>query len=160
MARTRRLQLTAAAMLLACGLAGCRTSGLEFGQYQLRFLSPGQSSTVQLPLRITWTAGDLYRSGDSYAVFVDTQPVGPGRSVTDLLPADCKVMPDCSRESYYQQANAWLTDKPSLVLDALPASSTSGRGEGYHTITVVILNRSQVRVGEEFATLDVASAQQ
>lgn len=151
--------LLTAVLLLAALLAGCRTSGLEFGQYQLRILTPGESSSVTLPLRITWTAGGLYRPGDSYAVFVDTQPIGPGRSVTDLLPDACKVMPNCSRETYYAQANVWLTQKPSLVIRYLPESSVAGRGREYHKITIVILNPAQVRTGEDFTTLDIAAPQ-
>jgi hypothetical protein len=71
-ARRRRNLVASAVLLLAGGLTGCRTSGLEFGQYQLRFVSPGQSSEVTLPLRLSWTAAGLYQPGDSYAVFVDT----------------------------------------------------------------------------------------
>jgi hypothetical protein len=157
-ARLRTL-LVAAVVLLVSALAGCRTNGLEFGRYQLRILSPEANSTVTAPLRLTWTAGNLFQPGDSYAVFVDTQPIGPGRNVTDLLPAECKVLPDCDKLSYYEQANVWLTNKPSLVLQYLPDSSIAGNGKEYHTITVVILNQAQVRIGEEYATVDIASAQ-
>jgi hypothetical protein len=157
-ARSRTL-LIAAVVLLVSMLAGCRTSGLEFGRYQLRILSPEANTTVTGALRLTWTAGDLFQPGDSYAVFVDTQPIGPGRNVTDLLPDACKVMPTCDKLSYYEQSNVWLTSKSSLVLDYLPDSSIAGRGKNYHTITVVILNHAQVRTGEEYASIDIASVQ-
>lgn len=160
MRRTRlKSMLLAAVLLLVSALVGCRTSGLEFGRYQLRILSPATNSTVTGTLTLTWTVGNLFQPGDSYAVFIDTPPIGPGRNVTDLLPDACKVMPTCDKASYYLQANVWLTSKPSLVLNYLPDSSISGRGKEYHTITVVILNRAQVRTGEEYASLDIASIQ-
>ncbi len=136
-------------------LAGCRTSGLYFVKTQLRILSPQDSSTVTLPLRITWTAGNLYRPGDRFAVFLDSNNmIKVGQNISALLPQSCRVLVTCSHTSYLQQANVWLTSKPTLVLPTLPRTSLTDQsvGKEYHTATVIILSASGVRIGEEFAT--------
>lgn len=157
--RGRRAPLRAAALVIAAltmpsVLTGCRTSGIVFGAYQLRVLSPGANSTAVLPMRITWTAGDLYQPGDSYAVFVDATPIGVGRSITDLVPPSCLEVPGCSRAPYYQQASVWLTSEPSLTLTSIPEVTGQNSGREYHTLTIVVLNKSQVRVSEEYVSLD------
>ena len=150
--------LAVVVLAVASLLAGCRTTGLVFGAYQMRVLSPRANSTATLPLTITWTAGRLYQPGDSYAVFVDATPIGVGRSVTDLVPLSCLQVPSCSRAGYYQQANVWLTSRPSLTLTTLPETTDTGQSSGreYHTLTIIILNKSQVRASEEYASLDFA----
>lgn len=153
-AALRTTALVIVVLALASVLAGCRTAGLVFGGYQLRVLSPGANSTATLPMTITWTAGDLYQPGDSYAVFVDATPIGVGRSITDLVPTSCLEMPGCSRAPYYQQASVWLTSKPSLTLTSIPEVTGQNSGREYHTLTIIVLNKSQVRVSEEYVSLD------
>jgi len=108
-AALRTTALVIVVLAMASVLAGCRTTGLVFGGYQLRVLSPGANSTATVPLTVTWTACDLFQPGDSYAVFVDATPIGVGRSITDLVPQSCLATPGCSRATYYQQASVWLT---------------------------------------------------
>jgi len=150
----RATAMVAVVLALAGALAGCRTSGLVFGGYQLRVVSPGQNSTVTLPMTITWSAGDLYQPGDTYAVFVDGTPVGVGRSITDLIPQSCLVVPDCSRTPYYEQANVWLTTKPSLVLTSIQQVNGQNSNREFHVLTIILLDKAQVRVSEEYASLD------
>jgi hypothetical protein len=139
---------------MASVLAGCRTTGLVFGGYQLRVLSPGANSTATVPMTVTWTAGDLFQPGDRYAVFVDATPIGVGRSITDLVPQSCLATPGCSRATYYQQASVWLTSKPSLTMTSIPDVLGQNSGREYHTLIIILLNKSQVRMSEEYASLD------
>lgn len=149
-----RASALAVTLLVAAGfLAGCRTTGLVFGSSELRVTSPSSAATVTLPMTVTWTAGGLYQPGDSYAVFLDQQPVGPGRSVLDVIPDACKAIPTCPRADYLRQANVWLATRPSLVLATLPETGQRA-GREYHTITIVLLNSGQVRTSEEFASVD------
>jgi hypothetical protein len=138
-------------------VAGCRTSGLLFTTNgSFRILSPHSSSTVKLPITIAWTANGVYRSGDSFAVFLDRGTIRPGQNVSSVLPDICKQNPSCSRQSYFQQVNVWITSQPSLKLNTLPESSLTGRSTGKedHSVTVVILNNKGARVGEAFASAD------
>jgi hypothetical protein len=150
----RATALVIAVLAITPFLAGCRTTGIVLGGYQLHVVRPGANSTETLPMTITWTAGSLYQPGDSYAVFLDSTPIGVGRSITDLVPMSCLQMPGCSRATYYQQANVWLTSQPSLTLTSIPEIAGQNSAREYHTITIVILNKSQVRTSEEYASLD------
>jgi hypothetical protein len=138
-------------------LTGCRTSGLLFSKNaNFRILSPHSSSAVTLPMTIAWTAKGVYKPGDSFAVFLDRGTIRPGQNVLSVLPDTCKQNPSCSRQSYFQQVNVWITSQPSLMLNALPESSLTGHSTGKenHSITVVILNNRGARLGEAFASAD------
>lgn len=148
--------LVVALLAAAAALSGCRTSGLVFGTSQLRIAAPRASSTVTLPLRLSWSAGGLYRPGDQFAVFLDTRTIRPGQDVMSLVPETCRRLPLCPRADYLEEKQAWVTTSPSLVLDQIPVLSLTGASSGkeYHTVTVVILDKAGRRIGEQFASAD------
>jgi hypothetical protein len=107
-------------------------------------------------MTIAWTAKGVYQPGDSFGVFLDRGTIRPGQNVLSVLPDVCKQNPSCSRQSYFQQVNVWITSQPSLMLSALPEASVTGHSTGRedHSVTVVILNSKGARVGEAFASAD------
>lgn len=145
-------------LLAVAGLAtGCRTSGLLFTKSSgFRVLSPRSNAAVTLPMTIAWSAKGIYRPGDTYAVFLDRGTIRPGQNILSVLTSTCKLDPTCSRPSYYQQANVWLTSKPSLVLSALPEVSLTGHSTGRenHSVTIVLLTSKGARTGEAYASAD------
>lgn len=152
----RASTLVAVLVAAATLLTGCRTSGLVFAKSQFHITSPGTSSTTTLPLKISWNAGSLARPGDRFAVFLDRETIQPGQNVLRLIPDSCKQIPTCSREQFLEQEKVWLTAQPSLVLEVLPSTIPADHrgGKEYHSLTVIILDSSLRRTGEEFATTD------
>ncbi|WP_007507777.1 MULTISPECIES: hypothetical protein [Pseudofrankia] len=156
-ARSRiRASALALALVVAAGvLTGCRVTGLVFTAGQIRITSPGASSTVsELPMKITWTAGNLARPGDQFAVFLDQPTIRPGQNVLKLVPESCRNLPTCSREQFLRQAKVWVTKSPALVLDSIPRANPIGDNREYHSVTIVLVDQSLKRLGEQFASID------
>ncbi|MDT3439957.1 MULTISPECIES: hypothetical protein [unclassified Pseudofrankia] len=151
-----RASALALALAVAAGvLTGCRVTGLVFTGGQIRITSPGASSTVsELPMKITWTAGSLARPGDQFAVFLDQPTIRPGQNVLKLVPESCRNLPTCSREQFLKQVKVWITKSPALVLDSIPRANPIGNDREYHSVTVVVVDKSLKRVGEQFASID------
>ena len=156
--RRRATQATAAAaftlLALAFLLAGCRTSGLIFTKVAaFRILSPSSSSSVTLPLKVTWTDGGPAAGAAHFAVFLDQGTIRPGENLSSLLPNFCKVDPTCPHNEYLLQQNIYVTSVPSLILRTLPQTTLGGHDSAreYHTLVVVVINSSGARVGEAFA---------
>ena len=134
--------------------AGCRTSGLLFTKdTAFRVLNPTSSSIVHLPLKVAWTSSGS-AIGDRFAVFLDQNAIRPGANVSSLLPDYCVSDAACSHAQYLAQQNVYVTSVPSLVLPTLPETTVGGHpsSKEYHTLVVVILNRSGTRIGESFAS--------
>jgi hypothetical protein len=137
-------------------LSGCRTSGLLFFKSSdLRITNPRSSSTVSLPFTISWVAHSA-KPGDRFAVFLDRGTISPGENLSSLVPDSCKKVANCSLESYLQQQDVWVTSGSSLILTTLPTKSLTGASSGRedHSVTVVVVNRAGVRVGEDFGQVD------
>ena len=155
---SRAAQATAAAafalLALAFLLAGCRTSGLIFTKDSaFRILNPSSSSSVTLPLKVTWTDGGPAAGATRFAVFLDQGTIRPGENLSSLLPDFCKVDPTCPHNEYLHQQNVYVTSVPALILTTLPQTTLGGHDSAreYHTLVVVVINSSGARVGEAFA---------
>jgi hypothetical protein len=156
--RTAQAASAAAFALLASAaflLAGCRTSGLIFTKDSaFRILSPSPSSSVTLPLKVTWTDGGPAAGAARFAVFLDQGTIRPGENLSSLLPDFCKVDPACPHNEYLLQQNVYVTSVPSLILTTLPQTTLGGHNSAreYHTLVVVLINSTGARVGEAFAS--------
>jgi hypothetical protein len=120
------VRVLAAVMMVAAGTSACAPDGLAFRiDERVTIVEPEDEQKVQLPLTIDW---DVEEFDGSFAVFVDRSPVGPG----DELPAD---LPE----------GVLSTADTKVVLETMPRASLE---KELHTATIVLIDRSNRRVGE------------
>jgi hypothetical protein len=137
-------------------LSSCRASGLVFREDdRVDITEPNEREKVALPITLRWeTRGlELGRPGgpSSFAVFVDREPMQPGQSLRSIGDDVCKRTPGCPDESYLRDRYIFLTEKTSLVLDAVPDNRSDAERAGSedgHDVTIVLLDEDDRRVGE------------
>ena len=97
---------------------------------------PGIYSTVKEPLEISWHAHAFSAPADgSFGVFLDRDPMPPGRGLEYFDPAD--------------RDRIWVVDRTSLHLAVLAARAGVDPAEqNHHDVSVVLLDHSGRRVGE------------
>jgi hypothetical protein len=154
----------ATALLLAglCAvLSGCVPQGLAFRtDTRLTIVEPEHRSEVTLPVTLEWdirdfeivepgadVAGD--RDAGYFAVFVDTTPMPPGKSLRWIARDDssCREADGCPDEEYLAARGIYTTTETRIVLDQLPRGSRDDRRER-HRATIVLLDPSGARIGE------------
>lgn len=140
--------------VLSMLVTGCRTTGMTFSKSDsLKMLAPSTASRVSLPLTVRWTAGAADAPpGSRFAAFLDRGTVSPGEAVTSVLTEECAKQPKtCNQSQLLAEAGVFLTTTPSLLLRTLPTKLTHGTtGQEIHTLTVVVVDGSGKRRGEEF----------
>lgn len=156
MTRMRRaLSLVATALLASgCGLLEVQVPVSFEVHRDFEFVTPDDTDVVPLPVAVEWKAGDLAADGRSFAVFLDTSPVGPGDVVRLRLCADRESEPpvvgqDRSRCRTDIGERVWITKDTRLVLDCIkPKESASDRVRNRHMVTVIVIDEDHVRVGQ------------
>jgi hypothetical protein len=117
----------------------------------LRFRSPPDGARVTGAVRLTWTAGDV-PPGGRYAIFVDRAPMRPGRDLDSLADSNalCRRLPGCPDADWLADNHVWVSERPELVLPALPASvgRRAPGGLRRHELTLVVLDGTGRRVTE------------
>jgi hypothetical protein len=119
--------------------------------------SPRQDSVIELPVAARWRAAHLETAepgqvspGQVYfAVFVDRPPLGPGQSLLSLVERECAAAGHgCANRAYFEQRNVYVTGGSSLDISNVPLIATHRKGARLHTLTVVLMNHDNRRVGE------------
>ena len=144
-----------ASVALLAALAGCGTDGLAFREdTRLDIVEPADRARVALPVTLRWETDGL-RLGDpdgpqAFAVFVDREPVRPGRSLRDVGDDECKKTPGCPDPTYLRERHVHVTTETSLVLEAVPdlRSSTRTGASDRHEAVIVLLDAEGRRMGE------------
>lgn len=150
-----------AAALLAAALSGCgfSTTGLAFtNDDRIEILSPKDREKHRLPVTIDWAVDDFEitgpgrGSGDNegyFAVFVDSAPIPPGKTLRHVARKDptCRASNGCPDEQYLEARGVYTTTETELTLETLRSSGLDGRRE-FHEVTVVLLDPEGRRVGE------------
>jgi hypothetical protein len=142
--------LLVVAMLL--GVVGCSTQGLVLEQpTQLHHLRPVAFSSTAAPTHVSWT-GDALHAGERYLVLIDQLPMAPGSTIRSLTDDVCRSTPGCPDPTYLAQHQLYTTAGHSVKIDALPLGGPLPVNDlaGLHVATIVIVDRTGRRVGEEF----------
>jgi len=162
----RQRRLTAVGLLALCAaFSGCVPQGLAFKtDERLSFESPEDRATVRLPVTLDWDIRDFEITGPGaepredagyFAVFVDSSPMPPGKTLRSTASADnsCRAADGCPDEAYLRARGIYTTTETELVLEQLPGSSGGDRRER-HRATIVLLDASGRRIGE--SAFDIA----
>jgi hypothetical protein len=144
----RRLHVLAVAFAAAFLANGCGLRGLSFVKDdRVRLLTPSAGDSVALPLHIDWSA----KGYDGYfAVFVDSHPMRPGRTLASLVPDNdpCRRQPLCPDQAWLAQRFIFATAHTELTIPVLPDKRHNMRSKDRHELTIVLLDKQGHRVGE------------
>lgn len=155
MVRPRLLALVCLAVLAGA----CVPQGLALVQDdRLEFLTPVARSTVGQPVTIRWRVHDFRITGRDgraepdagyFGVFVDTNPVPPGKPLSWIARDDrrCRSIPGCPDATYLADHRTYATSETSFTLSVLPDLDTYS-GHELHEVTVVLLDGRGRRIGE------------
>lgn len=144
--------------LLAVTSTACVPQGLSFRvDKRVHIESPKDRSEVSLPITLTWTVHGfplktpLSDKGGSFAVFIDTAPMPPGKGLAWIARDDptCTKVPTCPDAAYLADHGVYETTQTSLVVKALPPSTvSSGSKHDRHRAVIVLLDDNGKRLGE------------
>lgn len=144
---------TLAVLALVAPLSGCAPDGLDFRvDDRVKVVSPKDRSTVSLPVTLDWDVRDFT---GSFAVFVDTSPMPPGKTLSWLARKDasCQTSEGCPSPAYLALRDVYSTTATELTLDKLPRKADNGERER-HRMTIVLLDRGGHRQGESAFEVD------
>ena len=124
-------------------------------------VAPIDRSTVRQPVEIVWeftgfdTTGPGVVDADDrgfFAVFVDRNPVQPGKLLSSVADDDptCRRSPDCPDEAYLNINGVFTTTETALVLPPLVDTRPRERPEtsDWHEVTIVLVSPIGRRIGE------------
>ena len=155
----QRLAVGLALLGVTAALSGCVPQGIAFKiDDRLTFQSPEDRATVKLPVTLDWDirdfeitepGGEPRKDAGYFAVFVDSSPMPPGKSLSYLARKDngCRPADGCPDEEYLLVRGIYTTTETKLVIEELPRSSDQDRRER-HRATIVLLDASGNRIGE------------
>jgi len=147
---TRRMirwsTLAIAALLLTTACSGIGALRAD----QLSIVTPGELSSVQLPVTLQWRGDHLPASVSQFAVFVDRGPMAPGDDVRSLVDDGCRRRRGCPDPGYLRGLGIYLTSDRSLVVPTLQTLGGLGAetARPVHEAVVVALDQQGRRVGE------------
>ena len=156
-----------AAVIGAMGfLSGCGINKLEVpltfsSDRRLHMVSPTDQSVVGLPVTVRWSASDFPLSdGRHFGVFVDQPPVGLQTQVRLVVCSQQGLAPiqiGEQRSPCYDQRNrVFMAYQPSFTFSCFnPRYQAAARSRNQHQISVVLLDRDNVRVGQAVADLTI-----
>jgi hypothetical protein len=145
---TVRRGLSAVLALVGLMMTGCAGGPRAFvADSGLEITSPPALAEVTPPFTVTWTAST---ADGSYAVFVDRDPIRPGRGMRDVADDQCKRVAGCPDVAYLAQRGVYLTRADHVEVPALlPIGGVEGRSSHpVHTLTIVRLGLDGRRVGD------------
>jgi hypothetical protein len=138
---------------MGLALASCAGEGTAFTRDErVSIMTPVNRSTVTLPVTVGWKVAPSAGIA-SYLLLVDRSPQPPGETVRHFVDDldDCKgpQLDMCLGDEYLEQRGIYRTADPQLVLDVLPARSTTSKtGERRHEVVIAPLDAHGRRVGE------------
>jgi hypothetical protein len=152
------IAVVAVCLVLLAGQLAFATSDLNFfvdARVQIR--EPKELAQVSLPYVVRWDAHGL-GAQDSFGVFIDRQPMPPGKDLNWFARNDdvCATDPACPNPQWLAERNIYMQRSRSLRLSQLVDTRVGGRGLDRHTVTVVVLDQHGRRVGESAWSRDFA----
>jgi hypothetical protein len=168
--------LAAPLMLAACA----RPDHLSFtADRRIHITAPAANSAVSVPFTVRWSVRDFQRitpklgtdtsrrpvstHAGYFAVFVDSNPMGPGQSFDALLHDDpeCASSPTCPDLNYLnQRLGVLVTSGTSVTIDSVSGTGVGGAGSNTHGVTVVMVDSRGRRIGDSswYVSFTVKSA--
>ena len=138
--------------LLAC--SACVPQGLNFKvDKRVEIGAPRNDAVVSFPFTLRWSVRDfdvvepgtpVREAAGYFAVFIDSTPMGPGKSLHALREKDATCEGDCTDATYFAERGIYTTTDTRLVVKELPP----GDDKKTHRATVVLLNSQGARMGE------------
>ncbi len=137
-------------------LSGCDLSKMAFSQdHRLRIIEPSDRSTVTLPVTLRWEVdgfrvtgrdGNSSRDAGYFAVFVDRDPIPPGKTLEWYAEQEDSCG-DSACGATEHLADIYTTKKMSLRLKQLPADDRD-RDLERHEVVIILLDGNGARIGE------------
>ena len=128
---------------------------------RLDIVAPPSHSTVSLPFTIRWQVNGFRITGPDggtnpnagyFGVFVDRAPVPPGKPLSWVAHGDrtCQSEPGCPDHTYLIDHDTYSTTSTTFPMTSsrLP-DLTSYHGHELHEVTIVLLDGSGLRIGEQ-----------
>lgn len=83
-------------------------------------------------------------------MFVDREPMPPGRALLSLVEDSCRKVPGCANLSYFEEHQIYVTESTAIRLDEVVNDPPSLRSKGRddHLATVVRIDARGRRLGE------------
>ena len=153
--------VAATTVLTGCGINKTEVPLTFSSDRRLHMVSPSDQSEVGLPVTIKWSVdGFPLTDGNHFGVFVDQPPVGLQAQLRLVVCSQQGLSPVQFGEQrspcYDQRNNVFMAFQPEITLDCLsPRYSAGARHENQHQISVVLLDKNNVRVGQAVADLTV-----
>lgn len=156
-----------AALVAGTGfLSGCGINKVEVpltfsADRRLHMVSPPDSSVVGLPVTVQWSARDFpLTNGNHFGVFVDQAPLGLEAQLRLVVCSQQGLEPIQVGEQrspcYDQRNNVFMAYGPAFTFSCLsPRYHAAARARNQHAISVVLLDRDNVRVGQAVADLTI-----
>lgn len=150
-----RLALAIGAGVLA--LAGCGGAPRAFTvDGHVRITAPAPLAVVSTPFTVRWTSTD---DAQRYAVFVDQDPIAPGRTLRDLADDQCKHARGCPDAGYLANRGVFVTARRQVEVPLLPILKGTGARARHpgHRITLVAVDARGRRTSDASWRVDVRS---
>ena len=142
-------------------MTGCTLDVSFVEDERVAVVAPTDRSTVRQPVEVVWefTGFDITGPGGVdaddrgfFAVFVDRNPVQPGKLLSSIADEDptCRRSPDCPDEAYFNSMGVFTTTETALVLPPLVDTRPRERPEtsDWHEVTIVLVSPVGRRIGE------------
>ena len=148
-----RRGLAAALGVLTLGACGGISGALTFDD-SVEIVVPAPMEVVSPPFKISWT-GDL-GSGEAFAVFVDRDPITPGRAISAAFEDACEGVPDCPDDAFLSARGVYVTAENELDIPFVgPRGGVDGAGAlEVHRVTIVVVDEGGVRLDERAWTTE------
>lgn len=153
------LVLVVGVVLSGCGITRVDSPLTFSADRRLDITSPEPEADLGLPVRVRWEADDFpLRDGNHFGVFVDRVPIGPRRSVRLRICTEGEKLPPQAgsfrKVCKDDRTSIFFTSEPSIALPCFePRFDVPERARNTHTVSVVLLDAEDRRVGEAVDTV-------
>ena len=150
------LLLLVATLVGGCGITRVDAPVTFSSDRRVDITQPSAEAKATLPVRVRWEAKDFALSGGNhFGVFVDRVPIGPKRSVRlrictegEKLPPQIGAFRKICKDD---RKTVFITSRPTITLTCFEARfNVPKRTRNTHTVSVVLLDGNDRRVGEAF----------
>lgn len=151
--------LSIALLASGCGITRVDAPVTFSADHRLKIEAPKPEANVHLPVEVRWSVKDFPRQGGNhFGLFVDRVPVGPKRSVRlrvctegEKLPPQLgstrKLCKDDRKSVYFATGTSYR------VTCFEPRFTAPERTRNTHTVSIVLLDQNDRRVGEAVQTV-------
>jgi hypothetical protein len=148
--RRRRILVGCAVMSVA--VAGCGNTPREFRQNQsLRIVSPTELQTVTAPAQIRWVTTSALPANTRFAIFIDTPPLPPGRTLRSMVRRGdpCLLLASCPDATWFQLHGVRLAPSHEVAVDRFPilGGVVGKTSPVIHQVTIVPIDTTGRRIG-------------